>query len=171
LYWLADLDQAEANLKKAIELRKNFIFARWDLFHLYIIQKEYHLAKKILSELKTITPGDLSPLKALMLASKGHKQKALKILKEPNIWNLHSYCLLDMKDEVLSVITVFLQNRTTTHYLNLITVFLQNRTTTHYLNLLNNPFFKILQNDPRFKKLLEDERIKYDNLLKKFGDL
>jgi serine/threonine protein kinase/tetratricopeptide (TPR) repeat protein len=155
LYYLGDMDQAKADLTKAIELKKNFISARWDLFNLYIIQKEYNRAKRILSELETITGEDLSSKNALILASKGQRQEALKILKEPNIRNLYAYCLLDMKDEAISLITGYIKNNTT----------------SLYLNLLNNPFFQNLGKDPRFKEIIADEKIKYDKLLKKFGDL
>jgi len=155
LYNLGNVEQAKTDLKKSIELKKNFISARWDLFRLYIIQKKYDQAKKILSELETITREDLSFLKALMLASKGQKQEALKILKKPNIWNLYSYCLLDMKDEAISIITSYIKNSKT----------------YQYLNLLNNPFFQNLRKYPRFKQILADEKTKYDKLLAKFGDL
>ena len=152
LYDFNKLKQAETDLKKSIELKKNFISARWNLFHLSIIKKNYNRANKILSELETLTQEDLSPRKALIMASEGKKQEALKTLKKPD---LYVYCLLDMRDEAIGLIK---EN-------------INNGKSYSYLSLLNNPFYQNLRKDHLFKEILANEKEKYDELLVKFGDL
>ena len=38
-----------------------------------------------------------------------------------------------------------------------------------YLVLINNPFYESLYGDPRFKEIVEREKKKYDERLKRYG--
>jgi hypothetical protein len=96
-----------------------------------------------------IAPNLVVPLKAMLLAARGQKEKALALSQESEI-----YALLGMKDEAIQR----LKSR-------------GDEIRSSYLYLLNYPLFANLRDDPRFMALAEKEKKKYEENLRKYGDL
>jgi len=91
--------------------------------------------------------------RAILLAAKEDKERALALWKNSEI-----YSLLGMKDEALEHLNKEIRKSVPSPYI-------------FYLDLLNNPFYDNLRDDLRFEKIIKKEKKLYEEYLKKYGDL
>jgi hypothetical protein len=127
------------------------------------MKKEFYEAEKILEEAEQMDPDstemnyddrlrlqDLPFYRALLLAACGEKNKALALSQHQYV-----YALLGMKDEALRI----MEDKASKGVKFL------------YLVLLNNPLYDNLRNDPRFEKIVQDAKLRYEENVKKYGNL
>jgi len=91
--------------------------------------------------------------KALLLAAKGEKDKALALYKNSEV-----YSLLGMKDEAIQHLNMEIRKSVEIPYI-------------FYYDLLNNPFYDNLREDPRFQEKVKKEKKLYEEHLDKYGTL
>ena len=103
--------------------------------------------------------------KALLLALKGEREKALSLIsgcQEPYRFEItNAYCVLGMKAEAVRLIKYGNENgfRLIKDYLYA------------YPYLVTNPLFRSLAGDPSFQAIVRNEKARYDDKLQKYGDL
>jgi hypothetical protein len=103
----------------------------------------------LIAKAEQIAPNLVVLQKAMLLAARGEKEKALALSQYPEV-----YALLGMKDETIQS----LKSRS-------------NEKVSLYLYLLHYPLFADLRDDPRFVVLVEKEKKKYEENLRQYGDL
>lgn len=155
LIYNGEYDEAVAQIKKSYEIEPDNFWSLLDDSLLLIMKKKYDKAEKSLSKAEKINPkySSVRFYKALLFAAKGEKEKALSLVK-----NAAVYSLLGMKDEAIKNITEEIKKE----YEHL---------QYTYLPLMNNHFYDSLRDDPRFQEILRVQKKKYEDRLKKFGDL
>ncbi len=155
LIYNGEHDKAMAQIEKSYEIEPDNFWSLLDYSLLFIMKKKYDKAEEFLSKAEKINPKYLSVrfYKALLYAAKGEKDKALSLVK-----NAAVYSFLGMKDEAIKNITEEIQKEYE-HF------------QYTYLPLLNNHFYDSLRDDSRFQKILRVQKKKYEDRLKKFGDL
>ena len=117
--------------------------------------KKYEEAKEVLTKAEKINPrySSVQYYKALLFAAEGEKKKALSLRKNGAV-----YSLLGMKKEAIKYINKVIK-RGNEHF------------QYSYLPLLNNHVYDNMRSDPHFEKILIIQKKKYEDRLKKFGDL
>jgi tetratricopeptide (TPR) repeat protein len=129
-----------------------------------IMMKKYDDAGEKIAQAEKLNPKSLTIryYRAWVAAAKGEKEKALTLIEGKKIYRYHVtsiYSLLGMKDEAIENIKkgIDIGFREAQEYLYT------------YLFLKNNPSYERLDEDPRFKEIVESEKKKYDERLKKYG--
>ncbi|MCK4859326.1 MAG: tetratricopeptide repeat protein, partial [Candidatus Omnitrophica bacterium] len=129
-----------------------------------IMMKKYDDAGEKIALAEKLNPE--SPIiryyRAWVAAAKGEKEKALTLIEGKKMYRYHVtsiYSLLGMRDEAIENIKKGIDTgfREAQEYLYT------------YLVLKNNPFYESLHDDPRFKEIVEREKKKYDERLKRYG--
>jgi len=112
-------------------------------------------ASKILDRGAVNTPNAewVRKYRAIMLAQKGEKEKALALYRNSEV-----YSLLGMADEAFRELNKEIRGTETTPYI-------------YYPHLLHNPFYDNLRSDPRCHDLLARERRLHDEYMTKYGAL
>jgi len=153
LMYTGRLEKALLNIKKALEIETENFWSLLDYSILSIMKKETDKAIELLERAEKINPGysSIRFYKALILAAKGEKDKALALRKNGVI-----YSLLGMKDEAVKSIT----NEVKKEYEHF---------QYTYLPLDTSPFYDSLRDDIRFQELVKKQKKKYEERLKKFG--
>lgn len=146
---LGKLAEAATQIKRGIEIEPEFLTHYMAGAELAILTGKYDQADTLIAKAEKIAPNLVVPHRAMLLAARGQKEKALALSQEPEI-----YALLGMKDETIRR----LKSR-------------GDEIRSQYLYLLNYPIFADLSDDPRFIELVEAEKKKYEENLLKFGDL
>ncbi|MFC2166043.1 protein kinase [Acidobacteriota bacterium] len=120
---------------------------------LYMKMKNQDKVKELLAETEKINPDywGISYGRAILHAAKGEREKALELYKNSEI-----YALLGMKDEAFDRLNNEIRGTAFEPYI-------------FYYELLNNPYYDNLRDDPRFQKLLEREKMMYNQALEKYG--
>ena len=153
--YLKEYEKAANCIEKASEIERDNFWSFLDDCILNIMLKKYDRAEEFLGRVKKINP-DYSSVryyKALLLAAAGEKDKALSLSKNGAV-----YSLLGMKDEAIEYINIQME-RGHEHF------------QYSYLPLINSHFYDNLRDDPRFKQIVEKQERKYEDRLKKYGDL
>ncbi len=102
-------------------------------------------------------------VRALLLAIKGEKEEALKLIQEKTF----SYCAtsvysyLGMKNEAVKYIRKGIEEGSKEKNIYLYP----------YPFLKSNPFFDNLRDDPGFREIVKEEKKKYEERQKKYGKL
>jgi TolB-like protein len=161
--YTGDLEKSEFYVKRGRELYPHKVIFFCDYAYLLIMKKEFDEAEKILEEAEQIDPDSTEIIyddrlrlqnipyyKALLFASRGEKDKALALSQHQYV-----YALLGMKDEALRI----MEDKASKGVKFL------------YLVLLNNPLYDNLRNDPRFEKIVQDSKLRYEENVKKYGNL
>jgi TolB-like protein/Tfp pilus assembly protein PilF len=156
---LGEFEKADIYFQQNLELDPN------DMRHFcyYAVQflkkKQFAKAAELIKKaekIKLLHPqapySNISYYKSLLYASRDEKEKALAIYKQPDSY---IYSLLGMKGKAI----------------NRLIKYTNKSKTPQYLDLKYNPFFDNLRDDPRFHKIVKKERKKYEDLIKKYGDL
>ena len=146
---LGKLEEAATQIKRGLEIEPEFLNHYVAGAELAILTKKYNQADTLIAKAEKIAPNLVAPMKAMLLAARGEKEKALALSQEFEV-----YALLGMKDETIQS----LKNRS-------------DEKRSLYLYLLNYPVFADLRDDPRFMALIEKEKKKYEENLRKYGDL
>jgi uncharacterized protein YeeX (DUF496 family) len=117
--------------------------------------RKYDKAEELLARAEKLQPrfSTIQHHKSLVLAAKGEKEKAFAIRK-----NAAVYALLGMKGEAIQYIEEEMNKEYEDHDCS-------------YISLLNSPSYDNLRDDTRFQEILKRARQKYEERLKKFGDL
>ncbi len=129
-----------------------------------IMMKKYDVAGDKIAQAEKLNPesSDIKYYRAWVAAAKGEKEKALTLIEEEKKYRYHVtsiYSLLGMKDEAIENIKEGIDTgfRKSQEYLYT------------YLFLKNNPSYENLKDNPRFKEIIESEKKKYDERLRKYG--
>jgi tetratricopeptide (TPR) repeat protein len=128
-----------------------------------IMMKKYDDAEEKIAQAEKLNPGNLTIRYywAWISAAKGEKEKALTLIEGTDRYSYYIasiYSLLGMKDEAIEIIKkgIDIGFRDRKEYLYT------------YLVLKNNPHYESLRDDPRFKEIVESEKKKYDERLKRY---
>jgi len=155
LIYLKEFKKAENSIEKAMEVEPDNFWSLVDKCLLYIMKEKIEKAEKLLGRVEKINPGySIIPYyKSIIFAVKGDKNRALALKKNGLI-----YSLLSMKDKAIKYIEDQV-NKDYEHY------------QYSYLLLKNSPFYDNLRDDARFKEIIRKQKQKYEERLKKFGDI
>ena len=147
---LGKLEEAAAQIKRGSEIEPEFLGHYLNEAQLAILRKKYAAAESLIVKAEKISPNMAAEVKSLLFAARGEKEKALALSpRDPEV-----YALLGMKDETIQS----LKDRA-------------GLKRSYYLPLLYYPIFANFQNDPRFIELVAAEKKKYDENLRRYGDL
>jgi len=147
---LGKLEDAAAQLRRGAEIEPDHLNQYIGQAHLAILTKKYDHADTLIAKAEKISPGATAEYKVLLLAARGEKEKALALDdRDPEV-----FALLGMKDETIQC----LKDRA-------------GFKRSHYLPLLHYPVFANFQNDPRFIEIVEREKKKHEENLRRYGDL
>lgn len=125
-----------------------------------IKMKRFDQGEKMLSGYEEKYPGAswIKKYRAILLAAKGEKNKALVLWQNSDI-----YSLVGMKDEALESLRKEIRPDVYPHFFA--------HPDLYYLYLMHNPFYDSLRDEPRFQELLNEEKLLYEQYLNKFGDI
>ena len=165
---IGEYERATKLLKEALE------FEPGDTnFHIFyarqlIMMKKYDEAKEEIARLEKLEPDklDIQYIRAYIFAVEGEKEKALMIIKDLDTYyftHLISsvYSILGMKDEAIENIQEVIDKG-----------FYKLQTYPYsYHVLIKNYFYDNLRDDPRFKEIVKKEKKKYQEKLRKYGDI
>lgn len=146
---LGKLEEAAGQLQRGAEIEPEFLGLYNGYAHLALLEKKYDRADSLLAKAEKISPGIAAPFRAMLLAARGEKEKALALSDEAEI-----YAVLGMKEEMIKK----LQER-------------KDQARSYYLILRHYPVYSDFQNDPQFREVLHHEKRKYEQNLRKYGDL
>jgi len=146
---LGKLEEAATQIKRGIEIEPEFLNHYLAGAELAILTKKYDQADTLIVKAEKIAPNLVVLLKAMLLAARGEKEKALALSQESEV-----YALLGMKDETIQSLKNYGDEKRSL-----------------YLYLLHYPLFADLRDDPRFMALVEKEKKKYEEYLRQYGDL
>ncbi len=152
-----EYEKADSNFKKYFELAppvEPLVYPGRNIA-LQIMMKRYEKAEELVRRGEKTTPDAewVRQYRALLLAIRGERDKALALYKNSEV-----YALLGMNDEALRALAEEIRGTVFNPYL-------------YYQNLVHNPFYDRLRGDPRFGKLVDREKKLYDRDLKKYGAL
>jgi len=147
LMMLGRFEEAAAQWQKYAEIEPDDLGGA----ALAILTKKYDQADSLIAKAERINPKSMEWVKAWLFAARGEKEKALALSKHEVV-----YALLGMKDETIESLKSYSD---------------EHEKEGLYLYLLNFPLFADLRDDPRFMALVEKEKKKYEENLRKYGDL
>ena len=132
------------------------------------MMKKYDEAKEEIARVEKLDPDKLGIQysRAYIFAVKGEKEKTLAIIKGLDPYYLTHlissvYSILGMKDEAIENIQEVIKKG-----------FSELQTYPYsYHVLIKNYFYDNLRDDPRFKEIVKKEKKKYQEKLKKYGDI
>ncbi len=153
--YLKEFEKATICIENSFEIEKDNFWSLLDRCILFIMLKKYENAKEVLTKAENINPkyASVQYYKSLLFAAEGQKKKALSLRKNGAV-----YSLLGMKKEAIKYINKAIK-KGNEHF------------QYSYLPLLNNHVYDNLRDDPHFEKILIIQKKKYEDRLKKFGDL
>ena len=166
-WYIGEFEEGIKQVTKAIELEKNSPSLYFEHARNLIMVKKYEKAEQEMAKALRIQADSSEEAyhRALMFASRGEKDKALRLIEEAE--RPYQYCvtctysLLGMRDEAIQNIQLGIDIgfEELQHYLY------------SYLLLEKNPCFDNLRDDPRFVKILNKRKDVYDQRLKKVKEL
>jgi len=161
---IGEFGKVEDCVHKALDIEKDNYSFYLTHAEALIMMKKYDDAGEKIAQAEKLNPENLTIMyyRAWIAAAKGEREKALTLIegKERYADYVASiYSLIGMKDEAIEIIKKgidigFLERK---EYLYT------------YLVLKNNPYYENLGDDPRFKEIIESEKKKYDERLKRYG--
>jgi TolB-like protein/Tfp pilus assembly protein PilF len=154
-------------INKALDIEEDNSWLHRLYAEALIMMKKYDDAGEKIAQAEKLSPE--SPrtryYRAWIAAAKGEKEKALTLIegiegRDAYRYDVTSiYSLLGMKDKAIENIKKGID-----------TGFREMKEYYYtYLVLINNPFYESLYGDPRFKEIVENEKKKYDERLKRYG--
>ena len=151
--YLGQLDEATNSIEKTLEIEHDNFWSLLDKILLHIFMKESEKAGKLLDRVEKMNPeySSIPHYRALIFATRGEKDKALALRKNGLV-----YSLLGMKNEAIASI----DDESRKDY---------EQYQYSYLVLNHNPSYDNLRDDLRFQEILERQRQKYEERLKKFS--
>lgn len=168
LRYLGSYDEAIVHAQKLLESdpeNKVFILS---LVRLFALKKELDIAEFQLAPVEERSPEDslVTNVRALILASRGEKEKSLLLIKDVSlVYSTYLispiYSLLNMTDEAIQNIKEGISWGFSGVHEYLYS----------YPILENNSCYDNLRDDPRFQEILKKEKEKYEKKLNKYKDL
>ena len=167
LWYIGEYEKGAEILNKALELNDSYAIFYLELAKHLIMLRKFDEAEKAIEGFEQLFPtsAEIDHHRALLLASKQEKSKALELIRgsdKPYIYCITCvYALLGMKDEAIENIQLGIEVgfQEIQHYLY------------SYLVLKQNPCFDSLRDDPRFKEILKKEREVYYTRLNEVRDI
>jgi TolB-like protein/Tfp pilus assembly protein PilF len=159
-------EEAAGYLVRALDMKPSYRLHFGYAFQL-IMMKKYEEAETQIAHAAKYDPPDavLNLYWAWLFAVRGEKKKSLDLIPDefnPILYHItNTYALLGMVDEAISKIQEGIETGFEEYEEYLYP----------YTYLVSNPFFDILRDDPRFEEILRKEKLKYEEKLKKYGDL
>lgn len=155
LIYLGEVEKAALNIEKALEIEPDNFWSLVDCCLLNISKKKYEKGWELLTRAEKFNPeySSVKFYKALLLAVNGEKHKALSINKNGVV-----YALLGMKKEALKYISKNIKGG-------------KEHFQYSYLPLINSHFYDNLRDDTQFHQIVKIQKQKYEERLKKYGDL
>jgi len=168
---LGDFQYAERLVKKALEINPESPRVHLHYARILTSLKNFEAARMEILRAETIRPPTLEirmsirQRQALILAALGEKEKALALVEgsaEPYRYDITSvYSLVGMKAEAIRYI-----KKGNEEGFELIKDYFY-----PYPMLKSNPFLENLRSDPRFQDIVNKEKNKFEEKMKKYGDL
>ncbi len=165
---IGEYEKAEEQIQKALEFDPENTY-----LHLYharqlIMMKKFDEAEKVIAQVEKSERDNpnIQRTRAYIFAVKGEKEKALSIISDLDPYEFTAliapvYSLLGMKDEAIENIRDVIKNG-----------FAKIKTYPYTYDVLTeNPFFEGLRDDPRFQEIVREEKIKYQERVKKYSDI
>jgi len=165
---IGKFERAAEILKKALEFEPGNTSLCLFYARQLIMMKKYDEAKEEIARLEKLDSDkfDIQYPHAYIFAVKGEKKKALAIIKDLDPYYFtylisSIYSILEMKDEAIENIQEVIEKG-----------FYELKTYPYsYHVLTKNHFYDNLRDDPRFKDIVKKEKKKYQEKLKKYGDI
>jgi pentatricopeptide repeat protein len=161
---IGEFDKADDCVKKALDIEEDNFWFHLAHAEALIMMKKYDEAGEKISQTEKLNPESpyIKYYRAWIAAAKGEKEKALALIEGKAVYRYEVtriYSLLGMKDEAIENIKkgIDIGFLDVQEYLYT------------YLVLKNNPNYESLRDDPRFKEIVESEKKKYDERLKRYG--
>jgi serine/threonine protein kinase/Tfp pilus assembly protein PilF len=148
-------DKAMVRIERALELEPTSLWCLKFKAELFVLMKEFEKAEKVIGQAEKIRPGSsfmLDP-KAILYASKDMEAEALANRESPLVDSL-----LGKTDEAIERIAEMVDEGYWSFAYS-------------YPFLSTSPYFDNLREDPRFVAILEKQRMRYEENLRKFGDI
>jgi tetratricopeptide (TPR) repeat protein len=148
-------EKAAIRIEKALELEPTSLWCLKFKAELFVLTREFEKAEEVIGQAEKIRPGSsfmLDP-KAILYASKGMEAEALANRESPLV-----YSLLGKTDKAIERIAEMVDEGYWSFAYS-------------YPFLSTSPYFDNLRNDPRFVAILEKQKMKYEENLRKFGDI
>jgi serine/threonine protein kinase/tetratricopeptide (TPR) repeat protein len=170
-YYLGDYDMALQRLDEVLQIDPGNANALFDSARVLTALGRLDEAEQKLESLEELAPENpnyrwgITIRRALILALRGKREEALGMIEGEErpyrfeITNLHA--VLGMKDEAIKNIRYGNE-----HGFELIKDYLYT-----YPYLTTNPLFRNLRGDPRFEEVVRKEKEKFEEKMRKFGDL
>jgi len=164
--YIGKFEEAIYQVKKALEIEPDNYELHFNYARLLIMMKKYDEAEKEIAEAEKPKPDNLRVQhhRAWILAAKGEKEMALALIEDRSSFRediTSIYSLLGMKDKAIDNIEIGIIKgfEETGGYLY------------SYPFLISNPCYDNLRDDPRFMDILKREKKKYEEKVKKYGEL
>jgi tetratricopeptide (TPR) repeat protein len=168
---LGDYQNAEQLIKKALDITPESPRFHLQYARILTSMKNFEAAEMEIARAETIQPETLEiqilgrQRRALILAARGEKEKALSLVQyvgELYRYDITSiYSLVGMKDEAIRYI-----KKGNEEGFQLIKDYLY-----PYPMLKSDPFFENLRSDSRFQEVVRNEERKFNEKMRKYGDL
>jgi len=163
---LGEPEKAVREIEKAIEKEPENLSARIHYAIALVMMQRLEEARRELETARKIRPGDsrIEVAQALLWAAAGEKEKALAYVRDNEILTFQGtavYVFLGMKTEAVSNIEAGIERGFERYGEYLYS----------YPSLTRSPLMRELKAEPRFREILQKEKVKYQEKLKKFGKL
>jgi serine/threonine protein kinase/tetratricopeptide (TPR) repeat protein len=167
---LGEFDRAVADARTLLEIEPDNIGAELFYARMLISRRTLREAEREIGVVERVDPGNpnLGYTRALLFAARGEKDKALPLIEEAKKQPFY-YCYLlsrvyagcGLKDEAIQVIRLGMERGFEE----------QQEYLYEYPVLAGSFFFDSLRGDPRFREILDRQKSRYEENLKKYGGL
>jgi tetratricopeptide (TPR) repeat protein len=149
------IDEAMVRIDKALEQEPTSLWCLKLKAELFVLKKEFEKAEEVIAKAENIRPDSsfMQNPKALLYASKGMEAEALASRTSALV-----YSLLGKKDKAIEKIAEVMDGG----YWSF---------AYPYLFLSTSPYFDNLRDDPGFVEILDKQKMKHEENLRKFGDI
>jgi len=151
--WLGEMESAESDYLKALQLAPDLITAIENYIHLLIENSRFEEAERYLTGLDESRPGTYF-LQAKLLAAKGYKKEALRLLGDNR--NFQIFGLLGLTDAAAELYGKALEQE-------------KSQKISYYWLYKTNPCYNKLREDPGFQAYLAEHKKILEANLKDFG--
>jgi len=168
-WYIGEFEEGLKTIEKRYEIEKGNFHIHLLCARNFIMMDQFTQAQKELNEVMKVNPNigesSLKPTRALLWAKKGQKDRALEFIKDIEDQYLLPitciYSLLGMKDEAVDNIIFGIENGLQ-----------KSQSYLYSFPILNsNPCYDNLRYDPRFVEILEQQRKRYNQNMKRYGNL
>lgn len=164
-WYIGEYDACEKTLQMRFQIEREYLNLRDIYARLLIMTDRYDEANRELIEIERSNPDYISSLKeikALLLAKKGEKEKALELIQDSEKFTFVVTCiyaLLGMKKEAIENIEIGIE----------VGLEKEQQYLYSYPILHMNPCYESLRDDSRFIRIMQREKQVYENRLRKYG--